>query len=137
MGPNMMTQDVMERNMNDRNMMGQDTMGHSMLEQNMYNIMSDRGLTSDVSNMMGQDRISNMGRNMMGHQEMTPNRLYSNMLGRDMHMSNNQMSSNMMNRLPSEMRGRMDSYATEGLMGQHMMQKMEIEHIPETYTSTS
>jgi len=136
MGPKMMAQDVTGRNMNDRNMKGQDTMEHNMMEQNMYNILSDRGMKSDVSNMMGQERISNMGRNMMGHRDMTPNRLYSNMLGRDMDMSNNQMSSNMMNRLPSEMRGRMDSYSNDGLIGQRMMQKMEIERIPETYTST-
>merc|ERR1719495_2997707 len=136
MGSKMMAQDVTGRNMNDRNMKGQDTMEHNMMEQNMYNILSDRGMKSDVSNMMGQERISNMGRNMMGHRDMTPNRLYSNMLGRDMDMSNNQMSSNMMNRLPSEMRGRMDSYSNDGLIGQRMMQKMEIERIPETYTST-
>merc|ERR1712029_517058 len=84
MGPKMMAQDVTGRNMNDRNMKGQDTMEHNMMEQNMYNILSDRGMKSDVSNMMGQERISNMGRNMMGHRDMTPNRLCSNMLGRDM-----------------------------------------------------
>merc|ERR1712108_37034 len=107
---------------------------------------SNRGMTSDVSNMMGQqmncnmmgqDRNSQMmGHNMVGHQEMTPNNMYSNMIGQDrMNMSNNRVSSNMMNNrgLSSEM---MNSHSKNGLMGQRMMQKMELERVPETYTST-
>merc|ERR1719219_2077653 len=57
-GHNMMGQDTM-----GRNMMGQDTMGRNMMGRNVYNVMSNRGTTSDVSNVMGQDT---MGRNMMG-----------------------------------------------------------------------
>jgi len=163
MGRNMMGQDSMGRNMMGqdtmgRNMIGQDTMGRNMMGRNIYSVMSNRGMTSDVSNMigqqrnsimmgrdmtmmsrnmMGQDRNSQMmGHNMLGHQEMTPNTMYSNMIGQDrMDMSNNRMSSNMMNNrgMSSEM---MNSHSNNGLMGQRMMQKMELERVPETYTST-
>merc|ERR1712002_1022999 len=34
------------------NLMGQDTMGRDMMGPNIYNIMSNRGVTSDVSNMV-------------------------------------------------------------------------------------
>jgi len=145
---------MMGRDSFNRNMMGQDTMGHEMMGRNIYNIMSNRGMTSDVSNMSGQQMNSNMmgqdmtmmsrnmmaqdrnsqmmGRNMLGQQDMTPNMMYSNMMGQDMmDMSNNRMS-NMMN--SREMSS--DSLVNNGLMGQRMMQKMEIEHVPETYTST-
>merc|ERR1712121_60341 len=145
MGRNMMGQDSMERNM-----MGQDSMGRNMMGRNIYNIMSNRGITSDVSNMIGQQMNSNMmgqdmtmmrrnmmaqdrnsqlmGRNMLGQQDMTPNMMYSNMMGQDvMDMSNNRMA-NMMN--SREMSS--DSLVNNGLMGQRMMQKMEIEHVPET-----
>jgi len=156
---NMMGRDSFNRNMMGqdtmgRNMVGQDTMGHDMMGRNIYNIMSNRGMTSDVSNMIGQQMNSNMmgqdmtmmsrnmmaqdrnsqmmGRNMLGQQDMTPNMMYSNMMGQDMmDMSNNRMS-NMMN--SREMSS--DSLVNNGLMGQRMMQKMEIEHVPETYTST-
>merc|ERR1712110_341628 len=154
-GRNMMGQDTM-----GRNIMGQDTMGRNMLGRNIYNVMSNRGLTADVSNvmgqqmkpsmmgrdmtmnvmsrnMMGQDRNSEMmGRNMLGHQEMTPNTMYRNMMGQDMmDMSNTQMSSNMINGrgMSANM---MKSHSNNGLMGQRMMQKMEIERVPETYTSS-
>merc|ERR1711973_889 len=174
MGRNMIGQDSMGRQMMNRNMMGQDstdrqmmngnmmmgrdnmrqrmmgqnTMGRNMMGRNIYNIMSNRGMTSDMSNMMGQQIDSNMmgrdmtmdvmgrnmmgqdrssqmmRRNMMGHQNMTPNMMYSNMMGQDMmDMANSQMSSKMMN-------------SNNGLMGQRMMQQMEMERVPETYTST-
>merc|ERR550519_1779342 len=158
MDRNMMEQqrysNMMGRDSLNRNMMGQDTMRRTMMGRNIYNIMSSRGMTSDVSNMMGQlmnsnkmgrdmtmnlmsrnmmgqDRNSQMiGHNMLGHQEMTPNTMYSNMMGQDrMDMSNNRMNSRGMS---SDM---MNSYSNNGLMGQRMMQKMEIEHVPETYTS--
>merc|ERR1711973_510117 len=135
----------MDRNMMVRNMMGQDTMGRNMLDRNIYSIMSNRGMTSDMSNMMGQQMDSNMmgqdmtmyvirrnmidRNNMIAHQEITPNMMYSNMIGQD--MTNTQMASNMMNS-----HGRMDSRSDNGLMGQSMMQKMEIERVPETYMST-
>jgi len=153
MGGNMIGQDTM-----GRNMIGQDTMGRNLMGRNIYSVMSNRGMTSDVSNMMGQQMNSNimgrdmtmmsrnmmgqdrnsqmMGHNMVGHQEMTPNNMYSNMIGQDrMNMSNNRVSSNMMNNrgLSSEM---MNSHSKNGLMGQRMMQKMELERVPETYTST-
>jgi len=151
MGHNMMGQDTM-----GSNMMGQDSMGPNMMGRNIYNVMSNKGLTSDVSNMMGQQMKSNMmgrdmsmnmmSRNMMdqdrnsqmmgrnlGHQVMTPNTLYNNMIGQD--MSINQMSSNMRNNngMSSAM---MKSLSNNGLMGQRMMQKMKIERVPETYTSS-
>merc|ERR1711936_656410 len=110
---------MMGRDSFNRNMMGQDTMGHDMMGRNIYNIMSNRGMISDVSNMIGQQRNSQMmGRNMLGQQDMTPNMMYSNMMGQDvMDMSNNRMS-NMMN--SREMSS--DSLVNNGLMGQRMMQ---------------
>merc|ERR1712029_962349 len=121
-----------------RKMIGQDTMGLSMMGRNIYNIMSNRGMASDVSNMMGQQQMNSnvMGRNMLGHQDMTPNTMYSNMIGQDMmDKTNNRMSSNMINShgMTSDM---MNAHSNNGLMGQRMMQKMEIEHVPEIYTST-
>merc|ERR1712121_614475 len=153
MGRNMMGQDTMRRNM-----MGQDVMGQNMMGRNIYNIMSNRGMTSDVSNMMGQQMNSNMmgrdmtmnmmshnmmgqdrnsqmmGRDMLGHQDMTRNTMYSNMIGQD-RMDKLNLSNNMMNSrgMSSDM---MNSYSNNGLMGQRMMQKMEIERVPETYTSS-
>merc|ERR1712055_1055528 len=142
-GRNMMVRDSM-----DGQMMGQESMGRRMMDQNamrrnmmgrnIYNIMSNRGsdmlmgqqmnsnmMGSDMNmdvmgrNMMGLDRSSQiMGRNMMGHQDMTPNMMYNNMMGQD--MIRNQMSSDLMN----------------SNNGQRMIQSMEIESVPETYTST-
>merc|ERR1719184_190135 len=106
-------------------------MGRHMMGRNIYNIMSNRGLTSDVSNMMGQEMHSNamsrdtmgqdknsqmMDLNMLGHRDMPSNMRYSNM------MNSREKSSN--------------SLSKNGLMGQRMMQKMEIEHVPEIYSST-
>merc|ERR1712029_714193 len=164
MGRKMIGQDTMGRNMMGqdsmgRKMIGQDTMGLSMMGRNIYNIMSNRGMASDVSNMMGQQQMNSnvmgrdmtmmnrnmmgqdrnsemMGRNMLGHQDMTPNTMYSNMIGKDMmDKTNNRMSSNMINShgMTSDM---MNAHSNNGLMGQRMMQKMEIEHVPEIYTST-
>merc|ERR1719391_448483 len=147
-------QDSMDRNMMGqhtmgRNIMHQDNMGRNMMGRNIYNIMSNRGMTSDMSNMMGKQMNRNMmGRDitmdrnmmgqdmnsqMMGRQDMTPNMMYSNMMGQD--MTSNQMSSNMISSrgMSSDM---MNSHSNNGLMGQRMMQKMEIERVPETYTST-
>jgi len=148
---------VMGRDSLNRNMMGQDTMGRDMMGPNIYNIMSNRGVTSDVSNMMGQqinanmvgrdmsmnmmsrsmmgqDRSSQMmGRNTLGRQDMTPNTLYSNMKGQDMmDISNKRMSSNMINSRGMSS----DSLINNGLVGQLMMQKMETKRVPETYTSS-
>jgi len=150
--PNMMGQQMESsmmgqgKNMDvmSRNMMRQGNMGQNMIGRNIYNIMSNRGMTADMSNMMGQQMESNMmgqgktldvmGRNMMGQdrtsqmispntmgqQNMTPNMRY--MMGQDiLGMTNNQMSSNMMD-------------SNDRLMGQRMMH--QIERIPETYTST-
>merc|ERR1712029_1303843 len=63
MGRNMMGQDTM-----GRNMIGQDTMGRNMMGRNIYSVMSNRGMTSDVSNMIGQQRNSIM----MGHDHNEP-----------------------------------------------------------------
>merc|ERR1719495_119678 len=96
----------------DRNRMVQDNMCRNMMGRNIYNIMSNRGMPSDVSNMMGQQMNSNMmgrdmtmkslnmigqdrnsqimARNMLGQQDMTPNTMYSNVMGQDtMDMTNN------------------------------------------------
>merc|ERR1711974_298265 len=160
---NMMGQDTLGRKMMGqdtlgRNMMGQDAMGHNMMGRNIYRVMSDKGMTSDVSNMMGQqmntnmmgrdmtmnmmsrntmgqDRTSQMmGRGMLGQQDITRNTMYSNMIGQD-RMDKLDMSNNIMNSrgMSSDT---MNSYSNNGLMGQRMMQKMEIERVPETYTSS-
>merc|ERR1712111_44856 len=124
----------------NRNMMGQDT----MMGRNIYNLMSNRGMNSDVSDMMGRQMNANMvgrdmsmnmmslnmmdrdrnskmnGRKMLGHQEITPNTKYSNNMGQDMmEVSNNRMSS-MNSRGRSS--GMMDTLSNNGLMGQRMMQ---------------
>merc|ERR1712111_337799 len=110
----------------NRNMMGQDT----MMGRNIYNLMSNRGMNSDVSDMMGRQ----MNANMLGHQEITPNTKYSNNMGQDMmEVSNNRMSS-MNSRGRSS--GMMDTLSNNGLMGQRMMQRIEIESVPETYASS-
>merc|ERR1711978_59417 len=110
MGRKIMDRDMMDRNMTGRNMNG--LMGH----RNIYNINLDSG-------MMRQQMSSNMsGRDM-----------YNNMMGdRDM------MTSNMM-RQGSNMLGRMDTYTTEGMMGQQqrMSQQMEMERIPEQYVAST
>merc|ERR1719391_400872 len=154
MGRNLIDQDSMDRNMMGqhtmgRNMMHQDNMGRNMMGRNIYNIMSNRGMTFDMSNMMGQQMNPNMmgrditmGRNMMGQdrnpqmmgrQDRNPQMMYSNMMGQD--MTSNQMSSNMMSSrgMSSDM---MNSHSNNGLVGQGIMQRMEIERVPETFTST-
>merc|ERR1719295_1761331 len=136
MGHNMMGQETMGRNLMDQHNMGRDmmrqgNMGQNMMGRNIYNIMSNRGMTADMSKIMGQQMESNMmgqgktmdamGRNIMG-QDRISQMISRNMIGQAMlGMTNNQMSSNMID-------------SKDRLMGQHMMQKME--RIPETYTST-
>merc|ERR1712029_804980 len=133
---------VMGRDSLNRNIMGQDTMGRNMMGRNIYNVMSNRGMTSDISNMMGQQMNPNMvgrdmsmnmmSRNMMG-QDRTPNTVYSNMMGQDMmDMSNNKVSSNMINSRGMSS----NSHINNGLAGQLMMQKMETKRVPETFTSS-
>merc|ERR1712066_829814 len=140
MGSNIMDQNSMGGHMMDRTIMGQETMGHDMMKANMmgpniYNIMSNRGMTVDAINMMtgklmgkqqmnskitDQDLSSNiMNLNMLGQREMVPKMMYRSM----MDQANNRMSATMMN-------------SNNGLMGQRMMQKMKIERIPEAHTST-
>merc|ERR1712168_942447 len=103
-----------------RNMLGQDNMGRNMMDRNIYSIMSNRGMTSDMSNMMGQQ----MDSNMMG-QDMTMYVIRRNMIDRNNMIAHQEITSNMMNS-----HGRMDSRSDNGLMGQSMMQKMEIERVP-------
>merc|ERR1712002_1158976 len=118
LGRNMMVQDDMGLNMMgremssnmDRNRMVQDNLGRNMMGRNTYNIVSNRGMPSDVPNMMGQQMNSNMmGRNMLSQQDITPNTMYTNVMGQPMgqndeerdgdmmDMTNNRMLSNMMN----------------------------------------
>merc|ERR1719411_2345675 len=105
----------------------------NMMGQQMNSNMMGRDITMNMMsrNMMGQDRNSQMmGRNMLGQQEMTPNTMYSNMMGQDrMDMSSIRMNSRGMS-------SDLNAHSNNGLMGQRMMQKMEIERVPETYTST-
>merc|ERR1711973_653499 len=97
-------------------------MSNRGMASNMMGQQMGSDMTVDVMgrNMMGQDRTYQMkGRNMMDHQDVSHNM---------MDMSNDQLSSNSMNGLVMNSNIR--------LMGQHRMQKMEIERVPETYTST-
>merc|ERR1719309_1742095 len=132
----------------EHNMIGQDNTGRNMMGRNIYNIMSNSGMTGMMGkqmmdsnmmgqqdmtvnvmghNIMGQDRPSQMTRaNMLSHQDMTPNMMYTNMRGQDMmDMANNQMTSSMIR-----------SNSNNGVMAQPMMQQMEMERTPATYTST-
>merc|ERR1719295_968780 len=109
--------------------MGQDSMGRNMMGRNVYNVMSNRGMTSDMSHMMGQQMDSKM-MGMMGR-DMAMNMLGNNMMGQD--RTSQMMRRNMMSHqgiTPNMIN------SNDGLMGQHMMQRMEMERVPETYTST-
>merc|ERR1712212_458144 len=108
----------MDRNMREHTIMGQEAMGRKMIKgnvmgRNIYNIMSNRGMTVDASNMMtghlmgkqqmnskvmDQDLSSSiMHRNMLGQHEMIPKMMYRNM----MEQANNRMSANMNSRVMS------------------------------------
>merc|ERR1711990_192841 len=63
MGQNTMEHNIMGQDIMGRNMMGQDTMGRNMMGRNIYNIMSNRGMASDVFNMIGQQQMNS---NVMG-----------------------------------------------------------------------
>merc|ERR1712142_447284 len=81
MGRDMVGQDTIDRLMMGRdnmghNMMGQDNMGSNMMGRNVYNIMSNRYMTSDMSPMMGQQIDSKM----MG-MDMAMNMMGDNMMG--------------------------------------------------------
>merc|ERR1719315_530218 len=89
MGRNILGQNSMGLEMMDSNMINQDVIGRNMMGQqdtsrgnmkgrNIYNLMSNRGITPDMSNIMS--------RNLMGKQQM-----HYNMIGQE-------MTSNMMNR---------------------------------------
>merc|ERR1712180_512097 len=142
MAKSMMGGSLMDQGFMGRNMLDQDSIGRNLMGRNVYSIMSNRGMASDMSSMMKQQMDSNtMGHDMtmdvMGHNRINQAR-NTQMMGGDimmgqgmMDMTNSQTSSNMMSG-----RGMMDSRSDNGLMGQRMMQKMEIEHVPETYMST-
>merc|ERR1712213_82683 len=113
---NMMGRDIMGRNMMNREMTGRSING-LMGRRNIYNINQDSGMMRQQmsSNMSGRDMSSNM--------------MYNNMLtDRDM------MTSNMMRQGSNKM-GRMDSFTTEGMMGQQQRMSQQMEMSPEMYTS--
>merc|ERR1719322_1976501 len=116
MDRNMMDRDMMGRNMMGRNMMGRDIMGRNMMNRDMTG--------RNINGLMGRRNIYNI------HQDsgMMRQPISSNMSGRD-------MSSNMMHQ-GSNMLGRMDSFTTEGMMGQQHRMRQQMEMTPETYTST-
>merc|ERR1711962_462765 len=123
MGRNMIGQDSMGRQMMNRNMMGQDSMDRQM-NGNVMMGRDNMGQRMMGQNTMGRNMMGRNIYNIMGHQDMTPNMMYSNMMGQDMmDMANSQKSSEMMN-------------SHNGLMGQRMMQQMQMERVPETYAST-
>merc|ERR1711962_1246999 len=114
--------DMMGQESVDHQMMGQNNMGHNMMGRKVYNIMSNKGMTPEMSNMMGQQMDSNiMGRDMMGqesldHQMMGRNSMGRNMMGRNVYniMSNRGMTSNMMGQ-------QMGCNMTVDVMGRNMM----------------
>merc|ERR1711917_135488 len=66
MGRNMMVKDSIDRKMMGQdnmglNMIDQDNMGRNMMGRNIYNIMSNNGMPSDMSGMMGKQDSSMMG----------------------------------------------------------------------------
>merc|ERR1712228_726686 len=116
--------------MGGRNMLDQDSIGRNLMGRNVYSIMSNRGMASDMSSMMKQHMDSNtMGHDMtmdvMGHNRINQAR-NTQMMGGDIMMGRKDMTPNMMSG-----RGMMDSRSDNGLMGQRMMQEMEIERVPE------
>merc|ERR1711972_173898 len=135
MDRNMMNRDMMGRNMLNRDMMGRNMMGRDIMGRNMMN----RDMTGrSINGFMGRRNIYNINQDSgMMRQQMSSNMsgrdMYNNMMGdRDM------MTSNMM-RQGSNMLGRMDTYTTEGLMGQQqrMSQQMEMKRIPEQYVDST
>jgi len=131
---NMMDQDMMGRNMLNRDMMGRNMMGRDIMGRNMMN----RDMTSrNMNGLMGRRNIYNINQDSgMIRQQMS-----SNMSGRDMYnmMGDRDMMTSNMVRQGSNMLGRMDTYTTEGLMGQQqrMSQQMEMERIPEQYVAST
>merc|ERR1712118_463436 len=62
MGRNMMVKDSIDHKMMGQvnmglNMMGQENMGRQMMGRNIYDIMSNRGMPSDMSGMMGKQMM--------------------------------------------------------------------------------
>merc|ERR1719461_896375 len=115
MGRNMMVRDIMGRNMMNRDMTGRSINGF-MGRRNIYNINQDSGMMRQQmsSNMSGRDMSSNMMYNMLTDRDMT---------------------SNMMRQGSNKM-GRMDTFTTEGMMGQQQRMSQQMEMSPEMYTST-
>jgi len=127
---------------NGQNMytMGQDMSSMNMMDmdQHRYSNMMNRDMTGrNMNGLMGRRNIYNINQDSgMMRQQMS-----SNMSGRDMYnnmLGDRDMTSNMM-RQGSNMLGRMDTYTTEGMMGQQqrMSQQMEMERIPEQYVAST
>merc|ERR1719461_1074104 len=136
MDRNMMNRDMMGRNMLNRDMMGRNMMGRDIMGRNMMN----RDMTGrSINGFMGRRNIYNINQDSgMMRQQMS-----SNMSGRD--MSSNMMYNNMLtdrDMTPNMMRqgsnkmGRMDTFTTEGIMGQQQRMSQQMEMSPEMYTST-
>merc|ERR1719365_183567 len=115
MSKSMMSGSLMDQGFMGRNMLGQDSIGHNMMGRNVYSIMSNRDMASDMSSMMKQQ----MDSNTMGH-DMTMDVMGRNRINQA--RNRQMMGCNMMSG-----RGMMDSRSDNGLMGQRMMQEMEIE----------
>merc|ERR1719328_163476 len=126
MGRNMLNRDMMGRNMMGLNMMGRNMMNRDMTGRNINGLMGRRNIynINQDSGMMRQQMSSNMS-----SRDMSSNMMYNNML------TDRDMTSNMM-RQGSNMLGRMNSFTTEGMMGQQQRMSQQMEMIPETYTST-
>merc|ERR1719270_524150 len=136
MDRNMMNRDMMGRNMLNRDMMGRNMMGRDIMGRNMMN----RDMTGrSINGFMGRRNIYNINQDSgmmrqqmssnMSSRDMSSNMMYNNML------TDRDMTSNMM-RQGSNMLGRMDSFTTEGMMGQQQRMSQQMEMTPETYTST-
>jgi len=108
MDRNMMGSNMMDRNMMDRNMMDRNMMVHQIPSRNMYRIMSDRGMSSNIRDISRNNMLDNgmMRDNMMDNSMMRDNMMDNSMM-RDNMMSRNMYSNNMMGRdMNSMMMGR-------------------------------
>merc|ERR1712126_797001 len=136
MDRNMMNRDMMGRNMLNRDMMGRNMMGRDIMGRNMMN----RDMTGrNINGLMGRRNIYNINQDSgmmrqqmssnMSSRDMSSNMMYNNML------TDRDMTSNMMRQGSNKM-GRMNTFTTEGMMGQQQRMSQQMEMTPETYTST-
>merc|ERR1711972_410849 len=126
MDRNMMNRDMMGRNMLNRDMMGRNMMGRDIMGRNMMNRdMSGRS----INGFMGRRNIYNINQDSsMMRQQMSSNTsgrdVSSNMMYNNM-LTDRDMTSNIMRQGSNKM-GRMDTFTTEGMMGQQQRMSQQM-----------